>query len=50
MHGKYTCTFFEMKLQEYRLTNLSKLRFLGKVVKTCHHQRQKSRGAMSLKP
>ena len=50
MHGKYTCTFFEMKLQEYSLTNLSKLTFLGKVVKICHHQWHQSRGAMSLKP
>ena len=23
MHGKYTCTFFQIRLQEYRLTNLN---------------------------
>ena len=39
-----------MRLQKYRLTNISKLKLLGKVVKICHHQRQQSRGAMSLKP
>ena len=50
MHGKYTCTFFEMVLQEYRITNLNKITFVGKVVKICHHQRQQSRGAISLKP
>ena len=42
--------FFEMRLQEYRLTLLNKLTFLGKVVKICHHQREQSRGAMSIKP
>ena len=42
--------FFQMRLQKYRLTNISKLKLLGKVVKICHHQRQQSRGAMSLKP
>ena len=47
MHGKYTWTFFETILQEYRLTNLNKLTFIGKVAKICHHQRQQSRGAMS---
>ena len=50
MHDKYTCTFFEMRLPEYHLTNLNKLAFVGKVVKICHSQRQQSRGAMSLKP
>ena len=39
-----------MRLQKYRLTNISKLKLLGKLVKICQYQRQQSRGAMSLKP
>ena len=42
--------FLQMRLQDYRLTNLNKLTLLGKTVKICHYQRQQSRGAMSLKP
>ena len=42
--------FFEMRLQDYCLTNMKKLTFVGKVVKICHQQRQQSRAAMSLKP
>ena len=38
-----------MRLQEYRLTNIKKLTFVGKVVKICHQQRQQSRGPMSIK-
>ena len=49
MHGKYMCTFFEKRLQEYGLTNMNKLTFVGKVVKICHQQRQQSPGAMFLK-
>ena len=50
MHGKYIRTFFQMRLQVYRLTNPNKLKLLGKVVKICHHQRQQSHGSMPLKP
>ena len=46
MHGKYTLLFFQMRLQEYRSTNLNKMTLLGKVVKIFHHQSQQSRGVM----
>ena len=42
----YMYFFFQMRLQEYRSTNLNEMTLLGKVVKIFHHQSQQSRGVM----